>query len=511
MNSFLQHRWLLFITISFFTNLTFGNDPSDVVVVANSNSAESLKVANHYLKSRCVPEQNLIALNLPPDETIDRNTFTERIWNPLLRTLHAKKLIDGTLSKTKDRSGRLLITTHSLNFKYLLLCRDVPLKISNHQTTQSTPFNTLPHKFRTHQASVDSELALLIQSQTKLISWIINPLHKVTKPSSLDDTQALSVCRIDGPTIDDCIDLINQTLIAEKSPLIAGRAYIDLFPGDPDGNRWLNAASKLLKNFGYEVDIEPSELHWNSYQRYDAPAIYLGWYQWHADAPIFNAETNIPPGAIAAHIHSFSAGSIRTNTSHWVGPLIGKGFCVSFGNVFEPYLQLTLRPDLFIEHLLNGATVGEASLYAQPVLSWQNVTIGDPLYTPFPKNKQTDYLLQRHKEKSIDPYEALILVKRSILAEESLTGDLAIQSFIENPSLPLASKLIKDLRNSIHPNVLNSVVDYVVNSHPKTDSDIPILRDISSMIEENRPESAKKIGEHINSYHLFKRTSGEGD
>jgi hypothetical protein len=51
--------------------------------------------------------------------------------------------------------------------------------------------------------------------------------------------------------------------------------------------------------------------------------------------------------------------------------------------VFEPYLQLTHRPDLLLRALLRGDNFGDAVVYAQPALSWHTIAIGDPLYRPF--------------------------------------------------------------------------------------------------------------------------------
>jgi hypothetical protein len=53
------------------------------------------------------------------------------------------------------------------------------------------------------------------------------------------------------------------------------------------------------------------------------------------------------------------------------------------GNVFEPYLDFLHRPDLLLQSLVRGDTFGDAAYYAEPVLSWQSIAIGDPLYRPF--------------------------------------------------------------------------------------------------------------------------------
>ena len=83
------------------------------------------------------------------------------------------------------------------------------------------------------------------------------------------------------------------------------------------------------------------------------------------------------------HIHSYSATTLRNRDTGWSGPFVARGVTATVGNVFEPYLQLTHRPDLLLRALVRGATFGDAACYAQPALSWQVIAIGDPLYRPF--------------------------------------------------------------------------------------------------------------------------------
>ncbi|MEY2429889.1 MAG: hypothetical protein QOJ40_2774, partial [Verrucomicrobiota bacterium] len=93
------------------------------------------------------------------------------------------------------------------------------------------------------------------------------------------------------------------------------------------------------------------------------------------------------PGAFAYHLHSFSAWTIRSATSHWVGPLLAKGATITMGCVDEPYLGGTPEVAVFAARFtFQGFTFGEAACASQAVLSWQTTVIGDPLYRPFGKN-----------------------------------------------------------------------------------------------------------------------------
>jgi len=67
----------------------------------------------------------------------------------------------------------------------------------------------------------------------------------------------------------------------------------------------------------------------------------------------------------------------------WCAPLLDMGAAATLGNVFEPYLALTNHLDVFEQRLRAGANFADAAYTAQPVLSWMNTVIGDPLYRPF--------------------------------------------------------------------------------------------------------------------------------
>jgi hypothetical protein len=89
------------------------------------------------------------------------------------------------------------------------------------------------------------------------------------------------------------------------------------------------------------------------------------------------------PGAVAVHIHSFSARTLRDPNANWVAPLVTRGVAATTGNVYEPYLDLTPHLDVLNERLLQGFTFAESVYMSLKVLSWMTTVVGDPLYRPF--------------------------------------------------------------------------------------------------------------------------------
>jgi hypothetical protein len=53
------------------------------------------------------------------------------------------------------------------------------------------------------------------------------------------------------------------------------------------------------------------------------------------------------------------------------------------GNVYEPYLELTVHFDLVQDRLMNGLTLAEAAYAGMRGLSWMGIVVGDPLYRPY--------------------------------------------------------------------------------------------------------------------------------
>lgn len=354
------------------------------VVLVNSRQAESVALGEYYLRRRGIPRANLIALPLPVAETITRREFVDRIWQPLQDELFRRGWIEGVQSRSTDAEGRRRVAATGQRLAYLVVCRGTPLRIQ-HEPANVDPAAAarLPEQFRTNAAAVDSELSLLAHGSPETLGIVRNPLFPGRAPGAVADAGLLlRVSRLDGPTDAAARDLVDSALAAERQGLI-GRYYIDLGGPIGDGEHWLESTRAQLADLGYYGDVHPGPGLFGPADRFDAPAFYFGWYAGDVVGPFLREGFRFAPGAIALHIHSFSAASLRTADRHWCGPFVARGVAATFGNVHEPYLELTLRPDLLLRHLAAGATLGEAAYRAMPALGWQTIVIGDPLYRPF--------------------------------------------------------------------------------------------------------------------------------
>ena len=103
--------------------------------------------------------------------------------------------------------------------------RGVPLRFSDalDLIEADTKF---PKQFRHNRASVDSELSLLPGPPgLSMTALIPNPYFDGRLVSEDEKHRVIQVSRLDGPTRQDVISLIDRTLKAEQEGL-AGRAYI---------------------------------------------------------------------------------------------------------------------------------------------------------------------------------------------------------------------------------------------------------------------------------------------
>ena len=230
---------------------------------------------------------------------------------------------------------------------------------------------------------------------------LLIPIFKVIAAiREVDDPSLLLVCRLDAPTAQTVQRMITDSLATEKTGLW-GRAYIDgaanSDPGLRIGDKWMG---EILGNCTTSVCPvvydEAPPIFPSGFPMTDC-ALYYGWYAAAVAGPFTRPDFHFVPGAVAVHIHSFSAATLRDPNANWVAPLLTKGAAASLGNVYEPYLQLTANLNVFNDRLLHGFTLAESAYMSLRALSWMQLIVGDPLYRPYAAWLQLD---SKHESRS---------------------------------------------------------------------------------------------------------------
>lgn len=375
--------WALFVLAGALPLAAQEDRAARVVILANLDDPDSVRIAKHYATARNVPAANLIALKMPLTEVISWREFIVSVWTPLLGQLVRDKWIDAIPMAATDSLGRQKHAVYGNRITALVVCRGVPLKIANApELITEVPPLTARAEFRTNAGAVDAELSLLSAPNYPITAFVPNILFQNERPTGFELGQVVKVSRLDGPTPQDAMALVDRALAAERHGLL-GRAYVDIARRDAMGDGWLENVVTQLSALGFDASVDRDPATFPSTARIDAPVLYFGWYASELNGPFALPGFRFPPGAIAIHIHSFSASSLRVSNSGWAGPLVARGVTATVGNVYEPYLQFTHRPNLFLRALARGATLVDAAYFSLQALSWQAVLIGDPLYRPF--------------------------------------------------------------------------------------------------------------------------------
>ena len=377
--------WLLIILLAACNVGAVEDRARQVVIVYNERDPESRPLAEYYAQRRGVPTNQLCAVHVRPAETITRREFNEDVREPILRFLISNGLI---VQRPSVEDGRPRIDTVASRVSYVALIYGVPLRIERDIGVQETTYTrgAQPEMTR-NEASVDTELALLPTYGLPIAGPLRNPFYQSGAEFGAPlNRRMFLVGRLDGPDAPTVRRLIDDALMAERYGL-HGRAYFDARgikqEGYINGDIWIKGACEAFRAAGYECELdEREELFDENYPMSDV-AVYAGWYADGIRGPFLRPDFRFRSGALAYHIHSSSAYSIRTQVAAWVGPLLVKGAAASMGSVFEPYLALTPHVDLFLKRLLEGRTFLEAGYAASPSLSWQTTFVGDPLYRPF--------------------------------------------------------------------------------------------------------------------------------
>ncbi|MDY6988148.1 MAG: TIGR03790 family protein [Thermodesulfobacteriota bacterium] len=218
-------------------------------------------------------------------------------------------------------------------------------------------------------------------------------------------SKAIKVARLDGPTPRLAKRLVDDSIATEKEGLkgifyIDARGLGDHGPQDSYAQydrRLLSLYAMLKEKASMEVVID------NGPELFAAgtcphAALYCGWYSLRDYVDAFSWQK----GAVGFHVASAEATTLRAFGSDvWCKRMIEEGVAATLGPVQEPYLSSFPFPDLFFPLLMTGKSpLLEVYFQTTPHLSWRQILIGDPLYTPF-KNNPAISLSEYKKKKTM--------------------------------------------------------------------------------------------------------------
>jgi hypothetical protein len=250
--------------------------------------------------------------------------------------------------------------------------------------------------------------------------------------------------------------MIDDCLYAEKNRLaglavIDSRGLTDVKDGYISGDIWLRGARDSLIQDGWDVKFDDKPEVLPATDPCNQVALYLGWYAGKATGPWITPPHRFVPGAIAYHLHSYSASTVRSETSNWVGPLIAHGADATMGMVYEPYLALTPHEDIFTRRLLQGDYFAEAAYASERALSWMLTVVGDPLYRPFRQPLDSALAQAGVPHTKHDDWLLLQKVRRELVAGQIEATTDSLQQALDVPGAgAVAEEGLGDLLQNLH-------------------------------------------------------------
>ncbi len=233
-------------------------------------------------------------------------------------------------------------------------------------------------------ASVDSELSMVMFGDYQLYREQPNELRNRVLSTV---TKTLMVSRLDGPSEDIAVGLVDKAIWAEQNGL-KGIAYIDSGYSQKKKGLHLHAEyDRALRDTALLIEQKTrmKVVHQQTLKLFESgqcprTALYCGWYSLKKYVDAFD----FVDGAVGFHIASYEAVNLRDPLStQWCPAMLTDGITATIGAVAEPYLRAFPKPDRFFSELIKGRCLVEAFYKTKPFNSWQMLLIADPLYKPF--------------------------------------------------------------------------------------------------------------------------------
>jgi uncharacterized protein (TIGR03790 family) len=212
----------------------------------------------------------------------------------------------------------------------------------------------------------------------------------------------LLTSRLDGPNPDVAKRLVDDAIAVEQKGGLTGRVYVDARgikftpEGEPSGTGYggydesmREMARILLREAKMDVTLDNQDA---LFLPHSCPncALYCGWYA----LMNYHECCKFVPGAVAWHLASGEAVSLRHPGKQWAGNILRDGAAATIGPVAEPYTVGFPKPAEFFGFLVTGEyTLVECYARTLILTSWNMTLVGDPLYNPFkgsPKLKAAD-------------------------------------------------------------------------------------------------------------------------
>jgi uncharacterized protein (TIGR03790 family) len=409
----------------------------EVLVVYNSASADATALLAAYLAAHPgIPVANRLDLNDPTllVANLSYTDFVNKVRTPIRNYLSAPgfpqpadiiaiallrpfphRILDTDNANVGDSPSQAANELNAGDATYAALDSELALLWQNLNTGEaggtmdSLADNVIDNPYHTSTLNIDAFSRSNITS-AKVFSNAGNAAWLIAGAgaSRLTSGDIYLVCRIDGTTLAQAQAIINRAatnrvhrravrILLDEYDLSMGNdldddplfMFNDPFVAGDDYEETRN----LLLAFGWDVRYDDTFNFISSTEETNPLIAYASYGENHdigaagEDPPgtgTYINGFNFPPGAIFNTIESFNGRAFNglgtAAGQEQAADFLAAGGTFAVGNVYEPFtFSLPDNEFLFVNMLVRSRTFAEAAYSSFPVLSWQQIAVGDPL------------------------------------------------------------------------------------------------------------------------------------
>ncbi len=364
----------------------FGLGAHELLVIANRNDPVSVRIARHYMHQRHVPRQNLVLLNILPDDdgnylSIGRDAFTKQIWEPVCRAISQRNL---------EHVLAWVFSTH------------IPFRVDS-----SPPVSVQGLVFVRNRNLSHDEIARAVYASPLFVGpsrpddVLLPPRSIQIAAKSLRDdmpipAMALGYIGPRGNTESEVMEMLEKSIAADTSSPSGSVFFVTGNDIRAQAREWqFHRVQDQLQKMGMDAVIT------NQLPRRAESILGIMMGTRHVEPDQIG---NFIPGAVAEHLTSYGAffdNPSQTKISRW----IAAGATGTAGTVTEPYaVWAKFLHARFYMHYRSGYSLLE-SYYLSLRHPLQSFLIGDPLMRPWAPQARLQIAGLRNQEMLRTPRE----------------------------------------------------------------------------------------------------------
>lgn len=331
---------------------------SNVLIVTNTNSQDSIDISNAFMLSRNVTKQ--VNITVSTSESVSFSTFNTSIRQPIETYLN---------------------TNGITSIDYIVLTKGIPIRYNADSNCRVS--------------SIDSALTIILSKYNSSIcvgtstfaGRTVNPMFNNISKANKTYYDIYIVTRLDGYTKEDVIKLFNNTNNSVNVTSGGSRYLLDSQPSKTGGyatwnNRLYTAQLYLNTSINISGIFDNTTTFKNNTNNL---TIYYSWGS--NDGGVASTSNSsqwnftFKYGSIADTAVSTSGRSFLNTTTYGqslIADLIKMNVTFVKGYTNEPYLSAISYPEVVSNRYYTNYTVAESMYMGSKYINWMDVYIGDP-------------------------------------------------------------------------------------------------------------------------------------